>query len=77
MTQVLTCLQEDHESCPSTISLVIKQSKMDQERKGVTIVIGKTGDDICPVSALLSYLALRGARCFSGKMDLPDQNQNL
>ena len=33
---------------------------MDQEKKGVTVVIDKTGDDICPVSALLSYLALRG-----------------
>jgi len=55
-------LRADHESRPNTISLLIKQSKTDQERKGVTVIIGKTGDDICPVSALLSYLALRGNR---------------
>ena len=53
-------LRADHETQPNTISLTIKQSKTDQERKGVTVVIGKTDDDICPVSALISYLTLRG-----------------
>ena len=53
-------LQADHKSQPSTISLLIKQSKTDQTRKGVTVVISKTGDELCPVSALLHYLALRG-----------------
>ena len=33
---------------------------MDQAHKGVKIVIGKTGDDLCPVIALLRYLAKRG-----------------
>ena len=60
-TQILTCpLGTDHVSQPNTISPVIKQSKTDQARKGVTVVIGKTGDDLCPVSAFLLYLALRG-----------------
>ena len=53
-------LQADHKSQPTTISLLIKQSKTDQIRKGVTVVISKTGDELCPVSALLHYLALRG-----------------
>ena len=32
---------------------------MDWAHKGVKIVIGKTGDDLCPVTALLRYLAKR------------------
>ena len=45
---------------PSIISLLIKQSKTDQDREGTRVVIGKTGDDLCPVSALLAYLSQRG-----------------
>ena len=45
---------------PNVISLNIKQSKTDQLRKGVKVVIGRTNDDLCPVSALLSYLSHRG-----------------
>ena len=44
---------------PSMMS--IRQSKTDQLRKGVTIVLGKTERaPLCPVSALLSYLVARG-----------------
>lgn len=46
---------------PSIISLKIKQSKTDQERVGTRVVIGKTDDHLCPVSALLAYLAKRGS----------------
>ena len=45
---------------PSIISLLIKQSKTDQGREGTRVVIGKTGDDLCPVSALLAYLSQWG-----------------
>ena len=45
---------------PSIVSLRIKQSKTDQERVGTRVVIGKTGDDICPINALLTYLSRRG-----------------
>ena len=43
-------------------------------------VIGKTGDDICPMSALLSYLVLRGNKpgpLFQWENGSPYQNQNL
>ena len=33
---------------------------MDQFRKGVKLVIGRTNDDLCPVTALLSYLIHHG-----------------
>ena len=34
-------------------------SKTDQFGNGVTIHLGSTGNNICPVSALLQYLAIR------------------
>ena len=50
----------DDPSSPSVISLRIKRSKTDQAREGVKVVIGSTGDDLCPVMALLNYLRIRG-----------------
>ena len=35
--------------CLSMLSIKLKYSKTDQERKGVKIAIGKTGDDLCPI----------------------------
>ena len=51
----------DDPDSPSIVSLFIKQSKTDQERVGVRVIIGRTGDDLCPISALLDYLRLRGS----------------
>lgn len=45
---------------PTKMSLLLRCSKTDHVRQGVKVVIGKTGDDLCPVTALLQYLALRG-----------------
>ena len=47
---------------PAIISLQLKQSKTDQRRVGTRVIIGKTGDDMCPVSALLTYLVKRGSK---------------
>ena len=41
---------------PSIISLLIKRSKTN---RGVKVFIGLTGDDLCPVQALLDYLKVR------------------
>ena len=38
----------------------IKISKMDQFRNGTQVVLGATNLDLCPVAALLDYLAIRG-----------------
>lgn len=51
----------DNRENPSLIQVHLKVSKTDQLRKGVTIFIGKTGDDICAVAAISAYLAVRGA----------------
>ena len=54
-------LAADSAVSPSVISLNIKCSKTDQGRVGCQVVLGRTGDDLCPVTALLNYLARRGS----------------
>ena len=50
----------DNRSAPSAIQVVIKASKTDPFRQGVTLHIGITGDPLCPVAAVLSYMVARG-----------------
>ena len=45
---------------PSVISLNIKCSKTEQGSVGCQVILGKTGDNLCPIAALLDYLARRG-----------------
>ena len=47
---------------PSTLQIKIKQSKTDPFRRGVDLFVGRTGLDLCPVAALLSYLSVRGSQ---------------
>ena len=56
----LSDLTLDQSSPQWRITLHIKVSKTDQFRRGTTIVLGATAADLCPVSALLDYLAARG-----------------
>ena len=46
----------------SFVRVSIKQSKTDPFRKGVNLFLGRTGSDLCPVCALLSFLVARGSR---------------
>ena len=46
---------------PSVLSVVIKKSKTDPFRHGVTLFIGRTHSKLCPVEAMLSYLSVRGS----------------
>ncbi len=54
-------LAVDHQDKPNTIRVRIKASKTDPFRKGVDIFLGRTGTDLCPVTALLNYLCIRGS----------------
>lgn len=45
---------------PSLVCVRIKVSKMDPFRKGVDIYLGRTNSALCPVSAVLAYMARRG-----------------
>ena len=49
----------DSRSEPTMVHLLLRQSKTDIFGAGVTIHLGRTGDILCPVSALLAYLARR------------------
>ena len=40
----------------------INQSKTDPSRKGIHLFLEKTFADLCPVTALLNYLVLRGIK---------------
>ncbi len=52
----------DDIAAPGIVKLRLKASKTDPFRKGVEIVLGRTHTALCPVTALLSYLAIRGNR---------------
>ena len=52
----------NNRSSPEWMEVHIKASKTDPYRKGVTIYFGATGNDLCPVAALLGYMVLRGNR---------------
>ena len=52
----------DNPQAPTMLRLYLKQSKTDQVGQGAHIILGKTGQDLCPVGAVLSYLAERGPR---------------
>ena len=49
----------DSHVAPSCLSIHLKRSKTDPFGAGLTIHIGKTGNEICPVAAVLAYLAIR------------------
>ena len=45
---------------PQVIRVQIKASKTDPFRVGADIFIGRTDNDLCPVAAVLAFMALRG-----------------
>ena len=50
----------DNHTAPTLLTLQLKQSKTDPFRAGVTLTLGKTDTGVCPVTALMPYLAIRG-----------------
>ena len=50
----------DDSTNPTLLKLHLKASKSDPFRKGVDIVVGRTNNKLCPVAAVLAYLATRG-----------------
>ena len=49
---------DDH-LAPTVVKIHLRCSKTDQFGRGVDVYVGRTGDDLCPVAALLAYLARR------------------
>ena len=50
----------DNLTSPFKMFVTIKASKTDPFRSGVTLVLGATNQDLCPVGATLPYLSIRG-----------------
>ena len=50
----------DNPAAPSILQVHLKVSKMDPFRKGIDVYIGCTSNDLCPVAAMMAYLAVRG-----------------
>ena len=51
----------DNPKYPVVLSVRLKASKTDPFRKSITLYVGKGSPDICPVSAVLAFLVVRGA----------------
>ena len=47
-------------SPPSMVRVFLKRSKADQFGQGVAVFLGTTSNALCPVSAILAYVARRG-----------------
>ena len=52
----LADVQVDNWRSPEWVKVRIKQSKTDPFRLGATICLGRTGEDLCPVAAIVGYL---------------------
>ena len=50
----------DDPDSPSMLRVTMKQSKTDPFRRGIDLFLGKTNNEICPVSTMLKYLVMRG-----------------
>lgn len=57
---LLSDVRIDSRTDPQVMEVRIKASKTDPFRKGVTLHLGRTGMDLCPLSAVLGYLSFRG-----------------
>ena len=55
----VTDIAVDCSDNPGLVALHLKRAKMDQLGKGAYIYISRTHDDLCPVTALIAYLAVR------------------
>ena len=52
----------DSHTAPTKLFITIKASKTDPFRQGVTITLGRTGRQLCPMTSILPYIAQRGSQ---------------
>lgn len=53
-------LAVDSATSPSMLEIRLRHSKTDQLGTGVNVCLGRSFNDLCPVSAMLAFLAIRG-----------------
>jgi len=52
----------DKRERPTMIQIHLRRSKCDQFGVGADIILGQTGQSLCPVTAVVQYIATRGSR---------------
>ena len=57
----LADISVDSHATPSMVCLQIKQSKTDPFRQGVEVFLGRTYAAVCPVEAIIGYIAVRAS----------------
>ena len=55
-------VQADNLSTPQFLEVRIKASKTDPFRHGVSVNLGRTAGELCPVASILDYMVRQGAR---------------
>ena len=50
----------DNHEAPTLVEVKLKRSKTDQLGKGARVFVGRTRCPVCPVAAILAYMASRG-----------------
>ena len=50
----------DNPTNPQQLHILLKRSKTDQAGKGAIVGIGRTGGQLCPIAAVLSWMVRRG-----------------
>jgi len=58
-TLLVSDIKIDSRENPQTLSVHLRQSKTDPFGAGVCLYLGRTGETLCPVAAVLGYLAIR------------------
>lgn len=58
---LLSDISVDSRSDPQVLTVLLRHSKTDPFGAGVNLYLGRTGDVLCPVAAMLGYLAMRPA----------------
>ena len=51
----------DSRENPTMVRIHLKRSKCDQFGVGANIILGRTGQSLCPVTAIIAYLVIRGS----------------
>lgn len=55
----LADIQVDSHHNPQCMAVLLRCSKTDQFGAGVTLYLGATGNELCPITAMLAFLAIR------------------
>lgn len=67
----------DNHHNPTLLSIHLKKSKTDQEKVGITLYVGRTHQEICPVAAVLAFLVVRRKKSQGGPLFMEEAGTPL